>query len=698
MFNTERNWKIRDDDTIYEMMRMYNNVSSGFENLHKEMTKNYDFTVAELQWDKDVKEKLKNERRPANSYNLIRTILNVIIAIELQNRRQVVVKPKGEGDNQLAHLMTEILLHFLRNTKFDYHRTKVFLDSIVAKFGVYYVGWSYNNNPMGELIIEAVDPREIIFEPNYGDPLWQKSSFLFRKHSMTIEEILNQYALNDIELQDEIIKEASIFFEQDEEKKKKWINKKLKALFSAVYETAIGFSDDKLFKNYLQWWDPSTGKFDLLELHEIRTERRLLIYDEERGKNYDITELVKEEDGISFNNEKIQQVKEMYQLKGEPRVDLDNRRYLTTVIPSFQIKINEQPYPFRSNYYVYIPQYCYDYHADPTKVQSIIDDLKDPQAHFNKAQSLKLELLGRYVNKGWILDENAISGLEEDWTSERIAPYRRVRSGYINAIRPEEGQTISPDLIRDPIETQSLMKVISNADDEIRGQANPQIKSGRHFIAKEQQQTRSFSYIFNNVSNATKAVCELAVNFIQHFVTTQRIFRITDSNEIVVNQSEYMLEEGKIIEKIKNDLTIGEYDIEISDIPYSANAKEIEYAKLVELYEAVININPRKAEVLLDDIIEMGGFPNGQKILNKWRILEEPNPNQIQLAQIMQQLQIIATKLGIEEKQEDLNKKKLENIEKAQRIKNTAKNNILGILNNTNNNIKQISIDELIRN
>src|ERR1035437_3510541 len=93
-----------------------------------------------------------------------------------------------------------------------------------------------------------------------------------------------------------------------------------------------------------------------------------------------------------------------------------------------------------------------------------MDDLMDPQSHFNKAQSLKLELLGRYANKGWIMDENAISGLEDDWATQRIAPYRRVRAGYINMIKPEEGQTISPDLVRDPIETQALMKTISNAD------------------------------------------------------------------------------------------------------------------------------------------------------------------------------------------------------------------------------------------
>lgn len=685
MFNTKRKFNLRDDDTIYDMMRLYNNLYAQFEPMHNEMTKNYDFTVAALQWDKEVKEKLKEERRPANSYNLIRTILNVIIAIELVNRRQVIAKPKGHGDNELAELFNQILMHFLNNTKFDYYRTKVFLDSITARYGVYSVSWSYENDNSGELKIESVDPREFVFEPNYCDQLWSNTNYLFRKHSLTLEEILNRYALNDIEMQDEIINEAKIFFQQDE-KRSKWISNKLKALFSAVYETAVNFSstNDNLYKSYLQWWDPVSGKFDVLELHEKRTERRLIIRDENE-RLYDITELTRENDGIRFNTEKINLVKEHYKINGEAKLELHNRRFLTTVIPAFRIKVNEQPYPFDSKYYVYIPQFCYDYHADQLKAQSIIDDLKDPQAHFNKAQSLKLELLGRYANKGWIVDENAIAGYEEDWSTERIAPFRRVRAGYINQIKPEEGQTISPDLIRDPVETQEIMKVISNADDEIRGRRSSDVTSGRHFIAKEQQQTRSFSYIFNNVNNSARAVCELAVKFIQHYITTQRIIRITEPGvneikEIAVNKSEYAIEEGKIIERIKNDMTIGEYDIEISDAPYSANAKEIEYSKLIDLFNAVISVNPQKADMLLEDIVELGAFPNGQKILEKWRKLEQPGPAQLQSAEIMRKLQDIITQLNIQDKAEEIKAKKLDNLEKAQRIKikAEARSNVLG--------------------
>src|SRR5690606_26099060 len=187
-----------DDSTIFDMMRMWQNLAGMFDPQFEEMTKCYDFTVARLMWEKEVKEKLENERRPAYSYNLLRTIFNVILNIELENRKEMVANPKSGGDLQLAQKLTKILFHFFKGSKFDRERTKVFLDSIVARLGVYHLNWVYQKDKkFGELLIESIDPREIMYEPVKNDPLWTKASYLYRKHSLSLEEILNKYALND---------------------------------------------------------------------------------------------------------------------------------------------------------------------------------------------------------------------------------------------------------------------------------------------------------------------------------------------------------------------------------------------------------------------------------------------------------------------------------------------------------------------
>jgi hypothetical protein len=717
MINKNRNFQVRDDQTLFDMMRLYNNTSAQFQPFYDEQTELFDFTVGALQWDKQVRATLRKENRPANSYNLIRTILNVVFSVERDNRKKGKASPRTGGDNDLANVVTQTLDYYLYHSGFAEAQKRVFMDAIVARLGVYHVGWEYNGSEdqIGNLFTRAVDPREMMFEPNYNDPLWKESAFVMRKHSMNVEEMLNTFALNDGEMQQSIMKEAALFFEKDK-KRSKWVTQKLKSLFNAVYETATGVDSYDDHTNYLKWWDPYTGKFDVLELHEKRMEKRLVV--PEGNKLVDLTDVYSKEyeslegkafNGMTYDNEIINRLRKNYQLKGQATEDLVNRRFQTIVIPTFMLKVSEQPYPFDSPYYVYLPQYCYDTHADPMKLQSIMDDLVDPQADFNKSKSLILELLGRYANKGWIMDENAISGLEDDWSTNKIAPYRRVRAGYINMVRPEEGQTISPELVKMPLEMQQLMKVITNADDEIRGNRSAGVNSGKHFLAKEERQAKSFTFVLENRDMAQRALYEQSLAFIQHYATTQQVIRVVSDignakgQPVTINKSEFAIEQDRIVERVINDIDAYKYDIEITDEPYSATAQQDRYEKLGDLFNATVAVNADKANALLDILVEVGNFPEAQKILSAWSEIGQPSQEEAMMQQMAMQLQQIMAQLGIEEKKAEIDEtkakteakevevigKQLDNTMKKLEIRDAAIQSILGQLEPTNGKTKK---------
>lgn len=684
----KRAFQVRDDQTIFETMRFFNNFSSQFNDFYAEQTDLYDATVSALMWDKKIRDQKKKAGMVANSYNLVRTILNVIFSIERDNRKKSSASPIGKGDREFANMVSKTLDYYLYHADFSKTEKKVFMDTIIARLGVRHIGWRYEGSQdmNGSLYTEACDPREFIWEPFYNDPLWERSGSLMRKSEMDLEEILNKFALGDQEMITAIENEARVFFEADPQRGK-WVSRKLKALMSATYEMTTGSTlSDNSFRNYLQWWNPGNGRFDILELHEKRTQKRLMIRDSERQKLVDISDAYathyqettnKQFLGYDYQPEIIDKVKQTYGLKGAPDVDLVPMKFLTTVIPAFMLKVNEQPYPFPTKYYTYIPQYCYDSHADPMKVQSVMDDLKDPQMDFNKAKSLILELLARYSNKGWIMDENAIDGVEEDWTTNRIAPYRRVRTGYIGQIKPEPAQTISPELIAMPIETQQLMRVISNADNEIRGQGDSNVKSGKHFIAKEQRQAKSFTYVLENHESSQRATYEMALDFIKHYVKTQQVIRITsdvdptarEDQVIVLNQKiATRTPEGQLAWKVVNDISAYDYDIQVSDAPFSASAQDERRMKLGEIFNAAAEINPKRADAMLPIMVRVTGGPEADEILKAWETLDNPSPQQQQLQQVAQKIQMIMAKLGIEEKQTEIEGKKLDNVKKAQEV------------------------------
>jgi hypothetical protein len=704
----DRTWKLRDDDVIFDMLMMFNNLKAVFQPLHDEMTRNYNMMVSQMQWKPEWKAKLESEGRPANAYNLLEPVVNAITSIELSNRKKIIAKPTSGGDAKLAEVVTQVMLRFMHNTRFNWHRTRVLLDAIIAKYGVYNIGWTYEYDPQGELDITAIDPRRLMFEMNFADPTWERCSYIYDKHQLSLEEILNTFALDDDEMQTEILNEARVFFMEDSDKRDKWVSKRLKALFTAVYEIVMHGNSrtpgTELNSAYLNWFDPITGKFDVLELHEKRVERRLIVWDSGRQKNIDITEESKADKGFGWDNDKIQKIKEKHGIEGDPRSSLETQKFITTVIPAFQMKVNEQPYPFKINGYTYVPNYCYDYHAEPFRAQSVIDSLIDPQNDFNKARSTKLELLARYVNKGYILDENAIKGVEKDWETNRMAPYRRVRTGYFDKIKPEEGQVISNDLIRELSDAPQLIEKLSNTG-EILGQQISQAKSARHFIVKRNQAEKSFSYLFNNIENSTIVVGEVSLAIIQNRCTTERIFRITrdidpnikEPTDITVNEKQYGIDSsGKLASRIINDITIHEYDIEIDTTPYSSTAREIEFGKMGDLFDAAMKVNPGKADAILPLIVKAGDFPYADEILRAWGVAEgdqqakqQQQAQQQQLRQMAIQMQLIMAKLGIEEKKAAIDERKaktdalrIKTAHTNQVVKKEKINNALSLLKN----------------
>ena len=701
MINTNRTWNPRDEQTIMDAIRLYNNLLESFGPFYKEQNTLYDFTISALQWDKKIREYKRRMGGVANSYNLTRTIFNVIFGIDRDNRKKGKATPRTGGDAELATVVSQSLDYFLYHSGFYSNTKRTFIDQVIGRLGIHHFGWRYNGSKDkdGMLFHEATDPREMAWEPFFNDPLWEKSGFLFRNVELSVEDILDNYAFGDQELIALIQQESRIFFETDPQRGK-WISRKLKQFFSAVYETTFSGSSSNSIPNFMNWWNPMTGKFNVLEVHEKRMEKNLMVTDHKNNRVVNITEPYEQEyrtqnnrsfDGYDYQNEIIDNIKERYGLQGgSVDTELENRRFMTALVPAFMLKVNEQVYPIESRYYTYIPQGCYDTHVDPLKMQSVMDDLLDPQMDFNKARSLILELLAKYSNKGWIVDENAISGFEEDWTTSRMAPYRRVRTGYIQMIKPEEGQTISPELIRMPIETMSLMKAISNASDEVRGNNSPGVTSGKHFIAQEQRQAKSYTYIFENRDGSHKACYELALCFVRAYVKTQRIIRITtdidprlseDKNITLNQQVAIPNEEGSLQWKVINDINSYEYDIEIGDAPYSASAQEEKTLKLTNVFNAAAEVNPKKADAMLPIMVKNLGGEEADQILKAWKDSEQPSPEQQQLQQLMTGIQMILAKLGVEQTKADLEGTQLDNMKKAEEVKQIKSGkNVFGLL------------------
>jgi hypothetical protein len=179
-----------------------------------------------------------------------------------------------------------------------------------------------------------------------------------------------------------------------------------------------------------------------------------------------------------------------------------------------------------------------------------------------------------------------------------------------------------------PIETQQLMRVISNADQEIWGQGDSNVKSGRHFIAKEQRQAKSFTFVLENHERSQRAAYEMAMGFIKHYVKTQTVIRInsdidpslTEEKSFTLNQKVVtQTPEGQLAWRVANDIGAYDYDVEVAEAPYLSTAQEERREKLGQIFNAAAEINPKRADSMLPIMVRITGGPEAEEILSAWK-------------------------------------------------------------------------------
>lgn len=133
----------------------------------QESLKNYGYYEGgDKQWKSEDIAVLNAGGRPHLTINMILPTINLLTGYERQNRQEVKVFPKKGGLRLVSQLLTELTKHTEDISNAVYERSMVFLDGIVGIKGWINIDIDYEDDPYnGELIIERVDPFDIVEDP-----------------------------------------------------------------------------------------------------------------------------------------------------------------------------------------------------------------------------------------------------------------------------------------------------------------------------------------------------------------------------------------------------------------------------------------------------------------------------------------------------------------------------------------------------
>lgn len=672
-----------DYDAVVRSVNKYTELSTKMKDIHDSMTKNFNMVVSSMQIPEAVRTKLESQERPILAYNLISPVIKGISSIQKGNRKKLTVIGVTENDYDKAEVMSKTLNFFLNKSRADYHFSRAFIDAIIAKWGVIRSGWSFKNDPMGRFSASAINPMRILFDMDFSDITMEDCSLVQDVNQLSFEDIMWQYALNNPELQDAILSEAKNFFVEDTEKSRKFISQRFRELFQAVSDTFILSGASDQYNTYLRtapekWFNEVTGKFTCIETHERRTERRMLALDVRSGKPVDITERVLSPDGYREDRELVQRAIKELPFITEPAWGLNEQIWITTTCPGLKLKLYDAPYEIQNGNFMFTPVFAFDFHRDKALTQSVVDELIDPQSEYNKSRSTMLEMIVRFVSRGYVVEGDAIEDYLDDWENPKIGGYKRISD--INKFKTEPEINPNQGLWMYANESKQLFDEISGWNRAARGREESSNEPAKAYIAKRDQSIQMLQHLFDNQDQSQLIVGNNGISYIQKFCTEQRILRITEDVDkpetLTINQRIKILDRGRIIEQVLNDVTVGEFDCQISHAPYGVNAREMDFLKLNMIYREAKELDKGIALKLFPVFVKASDSAYRTEILQELQGIQQMQGEQAKIQATDEMMRQLMQKLELLSKKAEIDGKTISNRKQKQEMKATTLSNI----------------------
>lgn len=504
------------------------------------------------QWDAADRQALEAEGRPALEFNQIKHKVNTAIGYQIQNRMDVAFRPRGQGaDEGTAAVLSKVAMQVADNTGLHWLETQVFADGLIQQRGYFDIRVSYQDSMLGEVCIVDLDPMDVLPDPDsksYDPDSWQD---VIVTRWLTYDEIETLYGSVARERVEQSKPEEGDFGDEagDEARNK----------FGDASTGYTDYSASTLLKDGSQRARVIERQFWAMEDTEVAISLT--------GDIRPVAHLSAEQraalQGVVFSKRRIRRVR--------------------WVISTYDRVLHDDWSPF--NHFTVVPFFPYFRRG---KTCGLIDDAIGPQQLLNKTMSQFLHIINTTANSGWIWWANSLANLRDDEMSERGA-----ETGLNIALRADTPPEKRPQKIQPNQIPTGLDRIIERAsmmldettgiNDAMTGQAGREV-SGVAIQSRQFAAQQGLAVPLDNLARTRNLLARRLLELIQGFYDEPRLLRITEhdpkgkprSTELAVNQEQ---PDGSIL----NDLTLGEYDVVVTEQPMQITFNNSQFVQLIEM-------------------------------------------------------------------------------------------------------------------
>lgn len=511
---------------------------------------------AGLQWDAADKMVLAETGRKPVEDNQIMQMVNTAIGYQIANRMDIAVRARGFGaDDASAKNMGKVIKYVADDTKLHWRETEVFGDGMIMQRGYFDVRMGFDRNALGEIETTSLDPLDVMPDPDaraYDPEEWA---------DVTIDR---WYTLNQIE---QIFGRAA--------------RQAVENFESADMGILQDSSDGAIRPRF-----GGEGFGDMAYISELNDNSTVLYHIIDR--QYRTYEMVKcaiyaTGDIRQIPNATPQQVA-AYQANGAMITNRMQRR-VKWMVSTRNISLFDDysPYPW----FTIVPFFPYFRRG---QTRGMVDNAISPQECLNKGLSQLGHILNTAANSGYYIEQNSLVDMT-------VAEFRNQAAKNGLVIEYKEKSQKPEKIMPSPVPSgiveyiaQSRASLVSSTGiDEALSSSGPMNEmSGVAYQARQYAAQQKLAIPLDNLARTRHMVAQRYIDLIQMFMDAPRILRIVGQDEfgdetteeLSVNQP--VLGEGGQTEWL-NDLTVGEYDLVISEQPMQITFDNSQFEQIKSL-------------------------------------------------------------------------------------------------------------------
>jgi hypothetical protein len=572
------------DDLKSEILARYRICETHYRDWLEAAEDDYSFTLGE-QWTENELQQLKNQNRPALTFNRIKGLLNIVSGYQRENSARIRVTPEGGEDKVFSEVMDKCVKFIDKIGSLNYKLGYVFDDGLICGKGYLEAIINYDRDPVrGDLIFKIVSPFKVFVDPECREyDLNDGAEYLFKVEKFTKRKLIEMFPhkkriVEDFRTDNDDVSDNMSIVDIEGDKDNYGNNpNKVSVVRRDDLDDSYQFLPDAKFTLKEYWYKKYVDKYFVVDVET--GEPRKFDTEEEAG-SFIMSQLQGEQE--SSANVIKRKVCEMWV------ASMVCGQILQDVISPFE--------PLYSGFpiFQFIADWCPNSKKESLRIQGMTRPLKDPQKEKNKSKSQYLHIVNTQANSGWIGDDDALS--EEGWqkleqmgsTPGVVVRKRRGRDmTQIQGQFPGQGH-----LVREQ-QADEEFKQISNINPDLLGMQD-KTSSGRAIALRIKQAVMALVRIFNNFKFTKECIGKFIMDMIPEIVDEKRIVKIVGAKYMAVTRNEQYpdgITEGVLyafLQLVKDH----RYDVEVTEADATSTIRYEIFEQLTELAKSGYPIPP----------------------------------------------------------------------------------------------------------